>query len=173
METMTEPNVGELVLTRLLDAPRALVWSAWTDPVHFVRWFGPTSVTVKNCVIDPRPGGVIRFSHETADGSLKVHVSGVFEEVVEPQRLAMRLGFVDADGKPAAPAMVADWPVHARLLTIVTLAERGAKTLLTVEQRVVPPEAAGLAAVQKERRLAREGWAETLDRLDRVVVGRQ
>jgi uncharacterized protein YndB with AHSA1/START domain len=85
----------------------------------------------------------------------------------------MRLGFVDGEDKPAAPAMVADWPVHARLLTIVTLEERGTKTLLTVEQRVVPPEAAGLAAVQKERRLAREGWAETLDRLDRVVTGRQ
>jgi len=163
---------GEILFTRVLDAPRALVWQAWTDPAHFVRWFGPASIAVKNCAIDARPGGTIRFRHEAADGSgLKVDVAGAFEEVDAPRRLVILFNFVDADGRPATHPLVPDWPLRARLRTEVTLDERNGGTLLTVRQTVVPKEAAASAGVRKERGLAREGWAETLDRLE-VLVGR-
>ena len=166
----TAEDEGEILLTRVLDAPRALVWQAWTDPAHLMRWFGPESIAVTNCTIDARPGGTIRFVHEATDGSgLKVDVAGVFEEVVAPQRLVILFGFVDADGRPATHPLVPDWPLHARLRTEVTLAERDGKTLLTVRQTVVPQEAAASAGVRKERGLARAGWAETLDRLDALV----
>jgi uncharacterized protein YndB with AHSA1/START domain len=170
----TTHDEGEILLTRVLDAPRALVWQAWTDPTHFARWFGPESVAVKNCTIDARPDGTIRFRHEAADGSgLRVDVAGTFEEVVAPQRLVILFGFVDAEGRPATHPLVPDWPLHARLRTEVTLAERDGKTLLTVRQSVVPQEAAASAGVRKERGLARAGWAETLARLDAFVSGTQ
>jgi uncharacterized protein YndB with AHSA1/START domain len=170
--TETNADLGEIRLTRVLDAPRTLAWKAWTDPVHFVRWFGPASVAVRNCRIDARPGGVIRFSHEATDASgLKVDVAGVFEEAVAPQRLVILFGFVDAAGQPATHPLVPDWPLHARLRTAVTFEERAGKALLTVRQTVVPKEAAASAGVRKERSLAREGWAQTLDRLDTMIAG--
>ncbi len=162
---------SEILLIRVLDAPRALVWQAWTDPAHFVCWFGPRSIAVKDYAIDARPGGAIRFRHEAADGSgLKVDVAGTFEEVVAPRRLVILFGFVEADGRPATHPRVPDWPLHARLRTEVTLDEREGGTLLTVRQTVVPKEAAASPGVRKERGLAREGWAETLDRLEVLVV---
>jgi uncharacterized protein YndB with AHSA1/START domain len=163
---------GEILLTRVLDAPRTLVWNAWTDPTHFVHWFGPASVAVRNCRIDARPGGIIRFAHEATDASgLKVDVEGVFEEVVAPQQLVILFGFVDAAGQPATHPLVPDWPLHARLRTAVTFDERDGNTLLTIRQTVVPKEAAASAGVRTERGLAREGWAQTLDRLDTMIAG--
>jgi uncharacterized protein YndB with AHSA1/START domain len=160
----------EIVLTRLLAAPRPLVWTAWTDPAHFSRWFGPPSIAVTGCSIDARRGGIIRFCHEATDGSLRVDVHGVFEEVIEPERLVMLLGFVDGAGNPAAHPLIPDWPLHAQLRTIVTLAESGTKTLLTVRQLVVPADAATSAGVKRERRMAREGWELTLDRLGHMLA---
>jgi uncharacterized protein YndB with AHSA1/START domain len=161
----------EIVLTRVLDAPRELVWEAWTVAAHLSKWFAPPGIAVTDCMIDLRPGGVIRFTHEATDGSgLKVAVHGAFEEIVPQQRLVMRFGFVDARGEPAAHPLVPDWPLHARLITEVTLADRSGKTELTVRQRVVPPEAAASAGVQKERKLAREGWHLTLDRLAALLA---
>ncbi len=172
-EGTTQEAAAELVLTRLLDAPQALVWDAWTVADHFSKWFGPPGVAVKNCTIDPRPGGIIRFTHEATDASgLKVEILGRFEEVVPRERLVIRLGFVDESGHPAAHPLVPDWPLHARLVTEVTLADRAGKTELTVRQRVVPAEAALSAGVQTERKLAREGWALTLDRLEPLLKQR-
>src|SRR5438128_1322627 len=50
---------GELVLTRMLDAPRGLVFEAWTTCEHLARWWGPKGATMPFCKMDPRPGGVI------------------------------------------------------------------------------------------------------------------
>lgn len=173
MAGMIEPgtDAGDIDITRLLDAPRALVWRVWTDQAHFVRWFGPPSVAVTRCRIDARPSGIIRFTHEATDGSgLRVSVNGVFEEVIEPERLVMLLGFVDDAGQPATHQLIPDWPLHARLRTIVTFAEREARTLLSVRQFVVPADAAASAGVQRERRMAREGWGLTLDRLGDLLA---
>jgi uncharacterized protein YndB with AHSA1/START domain len=169
-EQAAHAEAEELVLTRVLDAPRALVWRAWTVSKHFSKWFGPPTIAITDCAIDPRPGGTIRFTHQATDGSgLKVEILGTFDEVIPQQRLAIRFGFVDGGGRPAAHPLVPDWPLHARLLTVVTLADRNGKTELTVRQRVVPAEAAASAGVQNERKLAREGWQLTLDRLDALM----
>ena len=51
----------ELVITRVLDAPRSLVFKAWTEPEHFVRWWGPNGFTTPYCKMDVRPGGVFHY----------------------------------------------------------------------------------------------------------------
>jgi uncharacterized protein YndB with AHSA1/START domain len=55
----TEPSEQELVITRVFDAPRELLFEAWTEPEHFVRWWGPKGYTTPYCTIDLRPGGVM------------------------------------------------------------------------------------------------------------------
>jgi Activator of Hsp90 ATPase homolog 1-like protein len=66
--TLATPAEGELVITRIVDAPRSLVFKAWTEPEHFVRWWGPNGFTTPFCKMDVRPGGVAHFLHALARG---------------------------------------------------------------------------------------------------------
>lgn len=158
-----------LVMTRRLAAPRQLVWRAWTDPVHFARWFGPRAIAIPDCRIDPRPGGAITFVHALPEiGDL--WIQGSFQDIVEPERLAFILGFINGAGAPAIHPMFPDWPLETRFLTRVTLAEDGRGTLMRIEQEILPAAAAASPAITRERRLARQGWAESLERLDELAM---
>ena len=77
----------ELVITRTFDAPRALVFRAWTQPEHMVRWMGPHKYTCISAKMDVRPGGAYRAGIRSEDG--KEHwMRGVYREIVEPERLS-------------------------------------------------------------------------------------
>jgi uncharacterized protein YndB with AHSA1/START domain len=159
---------AELTLSRLIEAPREVLFDVWTDAQHLAQWFGPTDVALPFCKVDPRPGGVLHFCHRLRDGT-EVWVKGVYREIVAPERLVFTLSFVDRDGRPAAHPMFPDWPLDAMFLTTVTFADVQGKTQLTVRQVLVPAAAAALDIVARERQAARAGWAETLDRLGEYV----
>jgi uncharacterized protein YndB with AHSA1/START domain len=153
----TEPAEPVLVLTRVFDAPRELVWKAWTEPEHFVRWWGPKGFTVPFCKIDLRPGGVMHFCMRSPEGR-DFWNKGVFREVVEPERIVSTDTFADEEGnliEPAHYGMSPDWP--SETLLTVTFVEHEGKTKLSLRHEV--PESVA------ERNGARQGWTETLDRL--------
>lgn len=81
----------EIVLTRLLDAPRELVWRAWTEPEHLIKWWGPTGFTNTFHEIDVRPGGVWRFVMHAPDGTDYDNFVR-FREVLPPERLVYDQG---------------------------------------------------------------------------------
>ncbi|MGH8014012.1 MAG: SRPBCC domain-containing protein, partial [Candidatus Binataceae bacterium] len=112
-----QPSELELVITRIFDAPRSLVFKAWTAPEHLVRWWGPRGFTLPSCEIDPRPGGTYLFHMRGPEGD--DHWSrGFFRELVEPERLVMEGAWVDAQGKPKGP----------ETLVTVTFEEHDGKT---------------------------------------------
>ena len=153
----TELPEPVLVITRGFDAPRELVWEAWTWPEHFVRWWGPKGFTVPFCKIDLRPGGVMPFCMRSPEGR-NFWNKEVFREVVEPERLVSTDSFSDEEGnllQPAHYGMSPEWP--SETLLTVTFAEHEGKTKLTLQQTVLESVA--------ERHGARQGWTETLDRL--------
>src|ERR1700683_5455397 len=76
-----------LVVERIFDAPRSLVFSAWIEPQHLLRWFGPRGFTVPSYTLDPRPGGSWRVCMVSPDG-VEHWVRGSFREILEPERLA-------------------------------------------------------------------------------------
>ena len=83
----TTPNDLELVVTRTFDAPRALVWAAFTDPRHLPKWqTGPEGFTMPVCEIDLRPGGTWRYGWRNAQGR-EFEASGTYREVDPPHRL--------------------------------------------------------------------------------------
>ena len=85
--TFTTPSDREIVITRVLDAPRRLVWEAWTNPEHLPHWMlGPDGWTMPVCEIDLRPGGSWHFVWRKADGA-EMAMRGVYREVVPPERL--------------------------------------------------------------------------------------
>lgn len=140
----------ELVITRIFNARRELVFKAWTDPKHVAQWWGPKGFTSPVCEMDVRPGGAILIHMRGPDGIIQP-MRGVFHEIVEPERLVFTTrAFEDADGKP-----------QLEVLNTVTFAEVWGKTELTLQARVVratPDVAEALAGME-------EGWKQTLDRL--------
>jgi len=84
--TVALPSDTEIVMTRSFDAPRRLVFDAWTKPEHIRRWFGPRGWTVPECEIDLRAGGRYRFVLGAPDGK-QLCLSGVYCEVDAPEFL--------------------------------------------------------------------------------------
>jgi uncharacterized protein YndB with AHSA1/START domain len=144
----------ELVLTRMLDAPRALVFQAWTDPHHLARWWGPKGFTNPVCELDLRPGGALRIVMRAPDGT-DYPMTGVFREIAPPERLVFTNCAVDAQGNTLLEG-----------LTTVTFAERDGKTELTLRTRAVA--VVGYAAAYVEGMEA--GWTESLERLAALVM---
>jgi uncharacterized protein YndB with AHSA1/START domain len=142
-----------LVITRIFDAPRSVVFKMWTEPRHMARWWGPKGFTNPVCEIDARPGGAIRIVMHSPDG-VDHQMTGVFREVVEPQRLVFTTMALDQEGNTLLEG-----------LTTVTFAELGGKTKLTLET-----SAAGVAAQAPEMlKGMEEGWRQSLDRLEALV----
>ena len=145
-----ESTERELVITRVLDAPRRLVFKAWTEPERVVRWWGPQGFTMPSCKMDVRPGGAFRFCMRSPDGT-DHWLQGVYREIVEPERLVLTWAWEDAEGKPG----------HETLVT-VSFAEHGAKTKLTLHQAVFESITA--------RDSHQGGWTSSLDRLVEYAV---
>ena len=72
-----------LIIERVFDAPRALVFKAWIEPERLVRWWGPQGFTMPSCTMDLRPGGAFRFRMRSPEGT-DHWLRGVYREIVEP-----------------------------------------------------------------------------------------
>ncbi len=153
----TESAETEFVITRVFDAPRELVWKAFTESERWERWWGPKGFTTRVSKLDLRPGGVIHFCMRSPEGR-DVWSKGVYREVVEPERIVLVVSFSDENGNTVPPAQYGlspDWPAEA--LVTVTFAEHEGKTQLTLHL--------GISESLAKRQGADVGWAETLDRL--------
>jgi uncharacterized protein YndB with AHSA1/START domain len=114
----------QLVVTRVIDAPRRLVFKAWIEPEHVARWWGPQGFTTTFCDMDIRPGGKFRVCMRSPEGT-DHWKRGVYREIVAPERIVFTFAWEDAAGNPG----------H-ELLTTVTFAEQGTKTKLTLHQAI-------------------------------------
>jgi uncharacterized protein YndB with AHSA1/START domain len=132
-------------MTRTFDAPRRLVFAAWSSAEHLTKWFGPRGFTVPSCEMDFRDGGVFRFTFRGPDGN-DYPFDGVFREVVDPTRI------------------VYSGTIHGGVdvLTTLTFDEKDGKTTLTVTQVY--------SAASDATRGAQVGWTQTLDRLGEYVA---
>ncbi|MGF1644409.1 MAG: SRPBCC domain-containing protein [Thiotrichales bacterium] len=149
---MTATLAQEITLTRLFNAPRELVWKAWTDPYHLQRWWGPHGFVNTDCAIEMRVGGVMRLNMHAPDGNV-YPCKGTFREIVAPERLVY-------DGDPEdAHACGAGLPPRATVT--LTLTERGEQTLLTLHTRFASAERLQAAADAGFV----IGWETTLERL--------
>ncbi len=154
----------EIVITRVFDAPRELVFKAWTEPARLMRWWGPKGFTTPFCTIDLRPGGLMHFCMRSPEGQ-DIWCRGVFLEVVVPELIVVTDSFSDEHGNVVPPTQYGlspDWPTEA-LLTVTFAEHEGGKTLLTLRHTVGIVPAA-------EREGTQQGWIESLDRLADYVA---
>ncbi|HEX2062730.1 MAG TPA: SRPBCC family protein [Thermoanaerobaculia bacterium] len=134
----------------MFDAPRTMVFEAWTDARHLAQWWGPYHFTNPICEVDARPGGAIRIGMQAPDGTVYPN-RGEFREVVPPERLVFTLAALDDDGKTLIDALIT-----------ATFEAHGEQTKLSVTARVISfaPEAAAFLAGMEE------GWSQQLERLE-------
>ena len=92
LEIIAEPGKTSFTTRRVVDAPRALVFEAFTKCEHLERWMGPSSVTMVSCESDLRAGGRYRFVFRAPDGN-EVGFSGEFREVTPPERVVRTFVF--------------------------------------------------------------------------------
>ncbi|HET9685736.1 MAG TPA: SRPBCC domain-containing protein, partial [Pseudolabrys sp.] len=97
MNKPAEFGKATVTILRVLDAPRALVWKAWTDPKMMAQWFGPRGFTIPVCELDVRAGGSLRIVMRGPDGQ-DYPMKGEFREVVAPERLLFTNIATDNDG---------------------------------------------------------------------------
>jgi uncharacterized protein YndB with AHSA1/START domain len=159
----------DYVITRVFDAPRELLWEAWTDPKLLSQWWGPNCFTTPFCKMDVRPGGSYRIVMRSPDG-VDYPSKGRYEEVVPPKLLVYT---VDLSEHPA------DWHEFltkqlqgndadiSRMLCRVSFEDEGGKTRLTVRS-TFDSSALRDAFV---RTGMETGWGEMLDKLA-VLLGK-
>jgi uncharacterized protein YndB with AHSA1/START domain len=140
----------ELVVSRIIEAPRALVFKAWTDTAHVARWWGPRGFVTTFCDMDIRPGGAFRVCMRSPQGT-DHWKRGVYREIIAPERIVFTFAWEDADGNPG----------H-ELLTTVTFAEHGDGTKLTLHQ--------ALFRTAEDCESHRTGWTSCLERFAEYVV---
>jgi len=144
--TFTTPSDREIVMTRVFDAPRPLVFKVHTDPEHVRHWMlGPEGWAMPVCEIDLRPGGEWRFVWRRSDGT-EMEMRGEYREITPPERLV------------STESWGADWP---ETLNTLILSEENGKTTLT-STVLYPSQQARDAALQTGMK---EGASVSFDRL--------
>jgi len=173
---MAEKNISgmpigerEFVISRLFDAPRSLVFKAWTDPRQMAEWWGPHGFTNPACELDVRPGGTWRIVMRGPDGS-EHPAHGVYVEVVEPERLVWTINHSELSdewhdmvnpgrdktrGKPGL-----------EIVSTITFEEFAGKTKLTIRTTF---ESAAIRDAFLKIGMT-EGWSQSLERLAACVA---
>ena len=153
----------ELVITRIFDAPRELVWKAWTDPEHVKRWWGPKIFNCPAAQIDFRVGGKFLFCMQSDSGpemwQKGLWSTGVYKEIVPMEKIVCTDCFADEKGN-VVPAshynMEGNFPLEM-LITVTFEKYQGNKTKMTLRHAGIP---AG-----EHFKGANVGWNESLDKL--------
>lgn len=143
------PAQHELIITRTFDAPRSLVFKAWTTPEHMVRWLGPRDFTAPSCKMDFRPGGAYRACICSPDGK-NYWMRGAYREIVEPERLVFTFAW-EEEGERGRDTVIT-----------ATFGELGDKTRMTFRQ--------AFFETIEQRDSHNEGWTECLERLAAYVA---
>jgi uncharacterized protein YndB with AHSA1/START domain len=144
----------ELKITRILNAPRELVFEAWTDPKHLAEWWGPAGFTNPVCKADAKPGGKIYIEMTAPDGTV-YPMNGMFKEIIKPEKIVFISGALDKNGNTIF-----------EVLNTVTFVNENGKTKLILHAVVddISDEARPYIDGMNQ------GWSQSIDRLEAYVT---
>lgn len=152
----------EFVISRTFNAPREIVWKAWTEREQLMQWFGSQGFTMPHAMLDLRPGGIFHYALRSQDGK-EMWGKWIFREVVAPERLVLVSSFSDAKGGITRHPMSPTWPLET--LSTTTFEEQEGKTTITI--RWSPLNATGLeiCTFDGAHDGMRMGWGGTFEQL--------
>jgi len=154
----TSPKL-DLVLERIVDVPRELVWAAWTTPEHIKKWFTPKPWTTVDCEIDLRPGGIFRTVMRSPEGQDFPHL-GCFLEIVPNERLVWT-STLGPGFRPLIKTTGAGGCDEIYFTAILTLEPQGAGTKYTA----VALHGEEATCRKHEEMGFHQGWGAALDQL--------
>jgi uncharacterized protein YndB with AHSA1/START domain len=149
----------ELTLKRTFNAPRELVFKAWTDPKLISKWWSPNEFTIPTCEVDARTGGkllIVMHGPKGSDFDIDLPMTGIFQEFIPPSRLVFTSNALqDEKGDP-----------QLMTLCTVTFSEVGGKTEMTLHLVLLKSNPASEAAWAG----AEMGWSQSFDKLAALQI---
>ena len=164
MKENTGSEIERMVVTRVFDAPRELVWKAWTDPKYVMQWWGPTGFTAPVCKMDVRVGGKSLCCMRTPDGQ-EFWNAIEYHEIVLHEKIVSDMYFSDAEGNKIDPAQLGiDHEAIAGAHDVTLFEDLGNGQTKLTHIGNEPMESAKNSGQM-------EGWIEILDKVAEVVAG--
>ncbi|HXI73519.1 MAG TPA: SRPBCC family protein [Verrucomicrobiae bacterium] len=150
------------VITREFNAPRELVWKAWTEREQMMQWFGPKGCTIPVAKMDFRVGGEFHYCMCMPDGN-EMWGKWIFREIVAPEKILLANSFADKDGNLTRPPFPGAWSLQ--MLTETTFTEREGKTTIRLKWFPLDATAEELKTFDAMRGSFSQGWKGTFDQL--------
>ncbi len=157
-------ETARMVITRVFEAPREVVWKAWTDPENMMQWWGPNGFTAPVCRMDFRVGGKFLCCMRSPDGQ-EFWNGGEYHEIVPHEKIVSSMYFSDSEGNKVEPAHYGiDHEVIEGACDKTLFEDFGnGQTKLTFLGNEPMEEAIKSGQV--------EGWNQILDKVATVVAG--
>ncbi len=175
IDTKTQSNAQlgkkskDFIISRVLDAPRQLVWDAFTQPARMKDWWGPKGAKVLQQKMDFRVGGSYLYGMSFANQDMWGKF--VYREIAEPEKMVLVNSFSDKNGGVTRHPMSATWPLQ--MLTTFTFAQQGNKTLLTITWSPIDPTPAEQKTFDEGHASMTQGWSGTFEQLEAYLAGPQ
>lgn len=144
-----------LVITRIFDAPRELVWKAWTEAEQIKKWWGPRAYTSPVCNLDFRVGGKFHFLMRSNDG-IDIWSTGIYKEIIPFEKIVCSDSFADKEGNVVPSTHYGMEGVPLEMQITVTFEEHDGKTKMTLIHSGLP---------EAHSQDANTGWNESFDKL--------
>jgi uncharacterized protein YndB with AHSA1/START domain len=161
-------NQPEFLISRTFDAPRALVWKAWTTPELMAKWWGPKEATINISKMDFREGGTYLYSMDT-----QMCAGGVmwgkfeYQEIIAPEKMVFINYFSDEKGGVTRHPLVPSWP--EKMLSTITFQEKNGKTTVTIRWTLLNPTAEERKVFTDHMAGMNQGWTGSLDKLEEFL----
>lgn len=156
-------NADAFVISKTFNAPRDLMWKAWTESERMARWFGPKGVTIIHSKNDLRPAGVYHYGMRTPDGK-EMWGKWIYREIAKPKRLVFVNSFSDEKGGITRHPLAPEWPLE--MLSTITFDEKGGKTTVTVKWAPINATEAERKTFDAGRASMTQGWSGTFEQLE-------
>lgn len=161
-------QTGEFVITRVFQAPRALVWQAFAESERLAQWWGPKGFTIAVLTFEFRPDGVFHYRMDGPNG-YTMWARFVFREIAEPERIVFVNSFSDEAGDIArAPFFDGTWALE--VLTTVTLAEQDGRTTVTLRSHPIDATDVERQAFESNLDSMSQGFGNAFDQLRELLA---
>lgn len=161
MERKEKPN--ELVITRVFNAPKQLVFDAFTKAEHLAHWWGPAGFDLKVLKLDVRAGGCFHYCMEAENGH-KMYGLFNYREIQGPDKITFTSSFADETGNSIPAPFSPDFPQH--ILNMWTFEEENGKTTITLKGYPVDATEAQVKSYEGMHSSMQQGFAGTFEKLE-------
>ena len=157
----------EFVVTRTFDAPRDLLWKAWSEPESFAKWWGPKGCALEVAKFEFRQGGIFHYGMKMPNGQMWWG-RFVYRKIAKPERIVFVSSFSNAAGEITRAPFNANWPLE--ILNNLAFAERTGKTTITLRGGPVNPNDAEREVFEGMFASMQQGFGGTFDQLEAFLV---